>query len=477
MFKKFICGIFALTSGMATFLLGTPSLNQTTELTPILPGDTLPFIIQLSVADFSLPNGIHSYAEAVYDGKWLFIAGRTNGMHDFSSGDNNFPPAAQNKVVYVVDPQTKTIFSRSLVDPSSGLTVKQIDSLSVTSPQFYRSNGTLYISGGYGVDTETGEFSTKDTLTAIDILGLMHWVMEPSSPETAAQSIRQIFNPVFQITGGYMTQIENHPTLLVFGQNFKGYYHPDSNGAYSKQIYRFHIVDDGVKLDVKVLTSIPDEQESYYRRRDLNVVPVIHFHHGRYREKLIAYSGVFTMEGGIWTVPVVINSKGKPKMQSPYIPESFKQGMNNYTCPNIGLFSKESSEMYTVFMGGISYGYFVGNEFETDSEIPFINQLTTVKYDKDGHFTQYLMNEEYPVILSTHSNPGNVLLFGAGAQFILAEGNPIYAKGILNLDALTEPTVIGFVVGGIQSTVPNTSVPTDSAASPYIFQVTIMPNN
>ena len=131
--------------------------------------------------------------------------------------------------------------------------------------------------------------------------------------------------------------------------------------------------------------------------------------------------------------------------------------------------------MYTVFLGGLSYGYYVGRDFITDAEIPFINQVTTIQYNKHGHFSQYLMEGEYPVIPSTGSNPGNPLLFGAVGLFIPSPAVLKYGKEVLNYDSLTIPTVIGHIVGGIQSTVPNTSVASDSAASPYIFTVTLVP--
>lgn len=470
---KFV--LVAACGAVSLFANGVSNLNQTPTVTPIITDHQLQFSVQVGLADFSLPNGLHSYAQAVYQGKWLFLAGRTNGLHGFSDGNNNFPPSTQNKVVYVVDPVSKTVFSRSLNDPSSGLSQLEIDLLSVTSPQSYYIGPTLYITGGYGVESATGLFSTKNCLSAIDIPGLMHWVIASSPSETAAQHIRQLFHPVFQVTGGYMTKIRDNPTLLVFGQNFAGYYHSDSNGFYTEQVRRFNIIDDGVNLGVQVLPSRPSHRQEPFRRRDLNVVPVIHKKGGRYRQQLIAFSGVFTIKGGIWTVPVVISSSGKCEMKSSYLTETFKQGMNNYACPTVGLFSKNNGATYTIFLGGISYGYFEGGEFQTDPEIPFINQITTVKYDQEGNFSQYLMDAEYPVILSTQSNPGNPLLFGAGAQFIPANENIFYGNGVINLDVLKEPTVVGYVVGGIQSTLPNTNGPSDSAASPYIFKVTITP--
>jgi hypothetical protein len=83
------------------------------------------------------------------------------------------------------------------------------------------------------------------------------------------------------------------------------------------------------------------------------------------------------------------------------------------------------------------------------------------------------MSSEYPVIASTGSNPGNPLLFGAGAQFFRASGLPSYGNGVLDLDRLggSQPHVIGYIVGGIMSTLPNTNTQSDTAASPYIFKV------
>ncbi len=173
-------------------------------------------------------------------------------------------------------------------------------------------------------------------------------------------------------------------------------------------------------------------------------------------------------------------------MANPASASTFKQGMNNFACPTLELYSATADTDYTVLMGGISYGFFQGNTFETDAELPFINEVTTIKRDSLGMYSQCLMNGQYPVIASAGSNPGNTLLFGAGATFIPATGLPAYANGVLQLDALqvgavatghheSKSVVIGYIVGGIQSTLPNTNSESDSSASPYIFTVSLTP--
>ncbi len=447
--------------------------NQTSTLSPVLSQEDLPFTVSLEVADFELPNGLHSCATAVYNGKWLLLAGRTNGLHGFADDNNNFPAQQQNTTAYVVDIDHHLVWSRTLSD-ASGLSQTQIDLLSVTSPQFYQSGDTLYITGGYGVDSATGLFSTKNTLTAIDVPGFIDWVCSPSLRHLASQHVRTISNEAFRVTGGYMGQIGSDPTLLVFGQDFEGYYVDSSNGAYTNQVRRFIIMDDGRDLQVHIKEPKPSEPDPNYRRRDLNVVPVIQEKEGKLVKGLIAYAGVFTPTTGIWTVPVEITSRGVPSMRDPEDPETFKQPMNQYICATLGMYSRQSNEMYTLFFGGISFGYFENDEFKTDSEIPFINQITTIKRSQDGMQSQYLMDELYPTIASTQSNAGNTLLFGAGAAFFPHETKPFYSNGVLKFDKLcTSKQLVGYIVGGIQSTVPNTTSNSDTAASPYIFKVYI----
>lgn len=454
--------------------------NQTEELTPVLQNQPLPFDFLIQQAEFALPSGLQSFAFGVHDGCWVLIAGRTNGLHGFNDDPNNFPPQTQNKIVYVVDLKDKQkVFSRELGD-ESGLTQAMIDSLSVTASQFYQEGETLYISGGYGIDSATGLFTTKPLLTAIDLPGVIQWVQHPNPANLLVYHIRQTRNPAFTVTGGFMGKLKKHgPWLLVFGHDFEGLYMVSGQHTqvYTEQVRPFDVKDNGFTLSAKALPPKPFVPNPNFRRRDLNVVPVILYQNGEYKRKLIAFAGVFTPDVGVWTVPVEINKHGKPTMANPADPRTFKQAMNQYACATLPLFSKKNKDMYTTFFGGISFGFFQNGVFMTDPEIPFINQVTSVKIDQNGVYSQYLMNAVYPVIESTQSNPGNTLLFGASAEFILADDVPVYSNGVVNLDAALKrkDLVLGYIVGGIQSTLPNTNTTSDSAASPYVFKVTLVP--
>ncbi len=466
--KKLILVLCLLTSKLGL------SANQTSDLSPILVNQPLPFTVNIELASFALPSGLQSCASAQYGAQYLFIAGRTNGLHGFNNDDHNFPPNKQNTDVFVLDTNTNTVQVRSLLDARAGLSQAQVDTLSVTSPQYYQSGNTLYMTGGYGVDSSTGEFSTKATLTAIDIPGLINWVTNPNSALIATKYIRQITNSVFQVTGGAMYQFGQNPTLLIFGQNYTGFYTPGVNGSYTQQVRKFYIVDDGTNLDVVVQASGPIDAN--YRRRDLNVVPIIKTTNANKKiPAYTAFSGVFTLAGGMWTVPVEIATDGSAAMADPTLAATFKQGMNNYACPSVGVLANNGST-YTILFGGITYEYYEDGSFSSDAELPFTNQVTVVERSVTGQYQQYLLQSQYPTILSTFSNPGNTLLFGAAGVFMTAPNMPVYANGVLDLTKIKTPTVIGYIVGGIQSTVPNTTTSADSAASPYIFKVTLTPN-
>ena len=114
------------------------SQSQTATVFQPLPEDTLPFRIVIEEAPFSLPVGLQSYVSAFYKDDWLLLGGRTNGLHGFL-GQDTFPVSGQNTTVFVINLVKGTIQSRSLLDPSSGLTREQIDQLSVTNALFSKS--------------------------------------------------------------------------------------------------------------------------------------------------------------------------------------------------------------------------------------------------------------------------------------------------------------------------------------------------
>jgi len=245
--------------------------NQTATVDPIEIGGALPYQISLSTYDFGAANlpTLQSFAAGMYGGKWIMLAGRTNGLHGFTNtGAANFPAAYQNHDIWVVDPLTRQSWSRSL-DSDSTVTEQMLAELTSTNTEFTQLGDRLYVAGGYGA-RPTGGFQTFSALTAIDLPGIVDWVMTGSGHAT--DHMRQTHDASLQVTGGAMYPLGGH-TRLVFGQNFSGGYIPGSNGAYSQQVRSFDIVDDGTTLSIANVAATP--QVADFRRRDLNVYPTI----------------------------------------------------------------------------------------------------------------------------------------------------------------------------------------------------------
>jgi hypothetical protein len=261
----------------------------------------------------------------------------------------------------------------------------------------------------------------------------------------------------------------------VFGQSFSGNYNPNKDGSYTNQVRSFDIVDNGTSLSIANLTSTPADDD--YRRRDLNVFPVLRPGAGNQLEEgLTVLSGVFTPSFGAWTVPVEIDSSGNPTMDDPAAPGTFKQGYNGYHSAKLGLFSEAANSMHEVLFGGISLQYMNTQtmQSETDHDLPFINDITSVMIDAAGNYNQHWLGQ-FPVINDTE---GKRLRFGANAEFFLAAGLPTFDNGIIKLDELAGPTVLGYIFGGLMANGPHTrsgDPPAISSASNLIFTVVYTP--
>lgn len=472
-------------SGPATTTSSTISQDQTAVFSPVTAwsGD-----FNLSLATYDMGTAavptLQSFANAVYDEQWVLLAGRTTGLHGFSgNGLANFPPKYQNTDVWVVDPVTKQTWGRSITDASGGFSASVITSLSATNTQAYQDGSTLLVTGGYVYDASAGGFTTYNTLTAIDLPQLVDWV-KGTDATLAANAVLQIEGETatdgsydggfFQVTGGGLEKIGDR-YQLIFGQNFMGPYTPGSNGVYTSQVRSFDVAVDfaaGTLSYSNASVSPSGGDPSLYRRRDLNVFPsLVPDGQGGETLQAVALAGVFYNGAGVWTVPVEIGSDGVPVTADPSVsPNVFKQAMQQYHSGKIGLYSPQSGEMTEILLGGISANTYnpVTGRLAYDSHYGFTNQVSAVIRDAAGTYQQqYLMD-----LPEVRDGAGKLLYLGAGAQFFPAAGLDLLAGSIINVDALTNGTVIGYMFGGIAADRPNFG---RSTASPVIFEVTYIP--
>lgn len=442
--------------------------NQTKNTSPVsLEADKLPYEVKLVrvATPRPLPT-LQSFAVGEYQGLWVLFGGRTNGLHNFTNDPlKNFPPSDQNRRVWVIDPTTWKVWSRSVAD--SKLTDDQVDELSATATEHLQLGDTLYVVGGYGYQRSISDFRTFPTLTAIDLGDLVDWVRHKTNKDLS-KLIRQTRDETLRVTGGEIELVGTR-VVLAFGQNFKGGYGGTHVQTYTGQVRSFDIFDNGEKVriaNVDVKPKTPNYRD--FRRRDYNLVPIYIPEPARGDPRVVALAGVFTLTDGIFTVPVEIDADGRPTMADPTAKGTFKQGMNGYSSAHAGIFDAKTGASHTLLFGGISLVTYQpeNGDFVTDDKIPFTSQVTSVVRRADGSYRQFLVGN-FPAVKGPD---GDRFRFGADAEVFLAPETPVIGNGLIDLAELPkgEETMVGWVFGGIASNKGNDG---RSVASNEVFEI------
>ena len=414
----------------------------------------------IKVTRVSIPDvlGVQSAVTAQSGGVGLVFGGRTNGLHGFSTDPNvnNFPPEDQNRTIQVIDPSTGKVTSINW--SQTGLPASETDPLTSTAQEFLQVGDTLYVIGGYGHDSSTGQMVTFDTLTAIDVPGM---IRDVKSGASLANDIRQVHDDRLRVTGGDLGAIGSR-FFLVFGQDFEGDYSPAPGNftqIYTDTIGSFQIVDQpGQPLGISGYSAQVDPVN--FRRRDGNLHAVIT---PDGQAGLEYDGGVFTPgdDGTGYRNPVFIGPDGVGRVDFGY-----QQYFSQYDSPMIPLFSAAQGSMQTVFLGGISLFHYnpATGTVDEDTGLPFVPDITDQIHLANGLIREYSITPQLPG------------LFGAEAAFFQNPSLPTYANGVIQFDKLSGPTVLGYMYGGIESTSPNTFQNQPTFATPAVFLVTLVPN-
>jgi hypothetical protein len=410
------------------------------------------FRIELEEISISGAPDIHSAAIVSYEGKWLVIGGRTNGLHGFNAIDP-FSQSGINTNIYVINPADSSVHYTS----AASLPVSVFEAVTTSNMQFYRHDSTLYMIGGYGWNDSAQTFLTAQTLTAINLKELIAAIENQQSNITPF--FRQITDPRMAICGAHLEKIDS-VYLLVFGHQFDGTYSRfDTSGLfvqhYSREIRKFKIDDDGINLGITDYFAIKDSLN--FRRRDYNLVPQI-FPDGS--KGLTAFTGVFQQGINLpYLNTIDIRDTGY------YINNSFNQNLSQYHCAVLPVYDSASNHMHTIFFGGMGMYYrdAISNTIVSDSLVPFVNTISKVTRDSVGNMTEYELAEKLPALLGTN------------AEFILSDSVPVFSDEIIALNQLPARQHVGYIYGGIESPEINISEtdPSMSFAVNRIFKVFI----
>jgi hypothetical protein len=198
-----------------------------------------------------------------------------------------------------------------------------------------------------------------------------------------------------------------------------------------------------------------------FRRRDGNLVPLIG---PGGRPQLAFLGGVFTIDTGGYQSPLIIGSNGRAKVDAAY-----QQFFSQYSTAHFSLYDRSSGNNFTVLMGGLSlYSYSDGELSPPDFDLPWVADVTSLVQSRDGSFQEYIM-APIPTVV-----PGDTGFYGAYAGFFQNSALPTYSNGVIQLDKLTGPTVVGYMYGGIHS-IAGFPPPGGTSASSVVFQIVLTP--
>jgi hypothetical protein len=444
---------------MLRLLTGTALILGCILTAEVPPPPTAPFRIEATEnvsADFAGAPRLHSFVSAQWDGKWIFIAGRTGGYHGVGQGEIDFPRTTSNQNIWVIEPPDSgpaKIYSFPVADlPASLNAVK--DQWMSTSLESVQDKETLYLLGGYGVNS-AGDTVTFPVISSVNLPALVDGVIHHK--DTFSKTIAWTESPLVQSTGGELVKLDDGLFYLIGGHVFMGSYRsfeaadekesPKASQKYLGEIrkLKFSPGKPG-KIEVKLVETFTNPE---FARRDLNAGQMI-LEDGRSLGAAV-WGGVFTKEQLNFTHPIFLSTKGAPKVD-----ETYEQKMSAYSCAKLLLYDPDASAMYTTLFGGISRWRWndktkqfekaptVGDKSkQTDylDGMPWIDQISTL-VRKGGAMSEVVNLDRLPGYLGTNA----AFIPAAGLKKIREDAN------IYDLRQFQGKRVLaGYLFGGIRA--------------------------
>jgi hypothetical protein len=399
------------------------------------PAKQLSFSVKLVTEDFAQFPALHSFVCGVWEGKWVLIGGRKDGLHrrqpwaSFWTEDNN-------DFVYVIDPVKKQIWKKAL--SKLAIADSLVEQLRSTNMQFYQQEKQLIVTGGYAYSKLKDDHITFPYITVIDLPKLITSVV---GTKISTSIFLHQYNEQMAVTGGKMAKAADGKLLLIGGHRFDGRYNPmgPDHGpgftqVYTNEIRKFNLSIIDTALQILNYQAINDTDNLH--RRDYNLAPQI-FANGKFGHTI--FSGVFQYEKDIpYTSIVDVWEDGY------FLQPDFEQKLSHYHSALTPLYSAATQNMYTIFWGGIAQYYpDAKGKIKGDEDVPFTKTVSLITRNGNTITENYL-----PVQM-----PG---FLGAAAEFIINPALPIYKDGIIDIDKLPKgEQLIGYIVGGIKSSAPN----------------------
>ena len=404
--------------------------------------------------------GLHSFAYATYGSKWVFIGGRTNGLHGLNSNSNFETEFANNRVV-VIDTIDWQWASASLTQ----LPQTMADPLSSTNMQYWANDTMLYMVGGYGWDSIAEGFVTYPTLSAINIQGIINAV---ETGDSLRPHIRQYADTNLAVCGGELIQMDSL-YYLVMGHKFAGRY---SNPAqmlftqrYTEAIRHFSIVDNGDTLYIANFGELVDTNN--FHRRDLNAVRLDYGD----TSKIAVLGGVFQKNVDLpFTRTVLFDGQTAYTEVDTFYTQRFNQYTNAHILINgDDVWGPGGANAYGIIMlGGMgTYNYDEMAYYAYDSLVPFSKTISMVRINEQQALGDATNNIGPYSLGLMPGYLGSNAVFIKGSGFASTSNGAILMQELPNFETIPRKFV-GYLFGGIRGTAPNNAV---SSANDTIYRI------
>jgi hypothetical protein len=389
------------------------------------------YSLSISPSSITSSPALHSGAFAVHSGKWIFLGGRIDGLHIMQS-NQAFPANNRNDSIFVVDP----VSNLSMAADATQLPDPIYEALCSANMQFYQDADHLYMIGGYGKEAIQNNWITFHSLISVDLPCLL---MNINSASPISSCFRQVIDSNMAVAGGMLEKIDS-TYYLVFGHRFDGRYARNTTvggftQTYTHEIRKFEILDDGTNLSISNYRVESDTNN--FHRRDLNLVPQF-YPNGEYG--FTAFGGVFQKNADLpFLTPIDITS------DSTIHQSGFNQNLSQYTSAVMPVFDSLDNSMQTFFFGGMSLYTLdtVSGNLIQDTLVPFVKTISKISRESNGTLTEFKLPVEMPALI------------GSNAIFIPKDSVPLMHNWIINLNKLSGLTHVGYIVGGIESDLPN----------------------
>jgi len=412
------------------------------------------FNFYLEPLNISTLSGLQSFSHGEYQGKWIIMGGRLDGLHQrqpFAAFGN----LGHNNQIIVVDIAAET--SQSY--PTTSLPTVLYDQLRSTNMQSYQQDSLLILIGGYGYSSTQADHITHPYITVVNLKGLLNAL---STGGSINPHFYQILDQEMAVTGGYLEKLYDS-YYLVGGQRFDGRYNPHNGPSftqsYTSAVRRFQLQNNNGIFSLNWQTAYSDT--ALFHRRDYNLLPQISLNG---EQSVIAFSGVFQQNVDLpYLNAVHIDTAGYNEIPN------FSQYYNHYHCASVALYDSANQAMHNVFFGGIAQYFDQNGVLTQDNNVPFVKTIARVSRDAQGNYSEHKLAAEMPSLL------------GAGSEFFIASTVPKTETDIIKFNQLSGDTMlVGYILGGIESTAPNvflTNTGTQSSASNKLFKVYLLNDN